>query len=494
MYEKELFPDLEYTFKHALTHEVTYGSLLQARRRALHARVAEAIEAVHVDRFAEHIERLASHCFHGERWAKAAAYFREAGRKAVARSAYEEAASSFEQAFAALGRLEQTREVIAQAVDVLVELRGALFPLADVERMQTAMSRSEALVVHLDDRFRLAVVHSFASNHLFWKAEFSHAVESASRVLAIADEREDPELHLRASFNLGVSHTNLGAYDVAAGFFLRSIAALKEPLFYTTGSAGSMSVLVRSLLGIALAELGRFEEGWSLGEEGLRMAEAVDRPVDVILSAWGPGMLALRRGEYMPAIAPLERSLSLCRMGRFPRYLAWTAGLLGYLRLLHGQPADGAALLEVAVEGAESRRLLLGHSLFSMWLAEARLASGDSTGALSIANRALDLTRQREERGYEAWALHVLGRIASAGGAGDLEAAEARFGDSLTRATELGMRPLVARCRLELGEIHRCARRLGPARDQLTTAVDMFREMGMRFWLEKAETEMRSLA
>src|SRR5262249_31090318 len=93
LYETSLFPDLEYTFKHALTHEVAYGSLLQERRRALHAQIVEAIEQLYPDRQAEHIERLAHHAVRGELWERAAAYLRRAGQKAMARSAHREAAA-----------------------------------------------------------------------------------------------------------------------------------------------------------------------------------------------------------------------------------------------------------------------------------------------------------------------------------------------------------------------------------------------------------------
>ncbi len=71
LYETRLFPDLEYTFKHALTHEVAYGSVLQERRRALHASIAEAIERLYPDRLVEQVELLAHHAFHGELWEKA---------------------------------------------------------------------------------------------------------------------------------------------------------------------------------------------------------------------------------------------------------------------------------------------------------------------------------------------------------------------------------------------------------------------------------------
>ena len=98
LYETSLFPDLEYTFKHALTHEVAYGSLLHERQRALHARIVEAIETLYPDRLIEQVERLAHHAARGEVWGKAVTYLRQAGAKADARSAHREAASYFEQA------------------------------------------------------------------------------------------------------------------------------------------------------------------------------------------------------------------------------------------------------------------------------------------------------------------------------------------------------------------------------------------------------------
>src|SRR6516165_4617171 len=98
LYETSLFPDLEYTFKHALTHEVAYGSLLQERRRALHARIVDAMEDLYPERLAEHVERLAHHALRGEVWEKAVAFLHQAGRKAAERSAYREATAYFEQA------------------------------------------------------------------------------------------------------------------------------------------------------------------------------------------------------------------------------------------------------------------------------------------------------------------------------------------------------------------------------------------------------------
>ena len=103
LYETSLFPERAYTFKHALTHEVAYGSLLHERRRALHARIVAALEALAGDRLDDQVERLAQHALRGEVWEKALAYGRQAGDKARTRSAYREAVVFYEQALVARG-------------------------------------------------------------------------------------------------------------------------------------------------------------------------------------------------------------------------------------------------------------------------------------------------------------------------------------------------------------------------------------------------------
>jgi len=102
LYETRLFPEQAYTFKHALTHEVAYGGLLHERRRALHARIVAALEALAPERLAEQVDRLAHHALRGEVWDKALTYFRQAGARAMARSANQEATACFEQALVAL--------------------------------------------------------------------------------------------------------------------------------------------------------------------------------------------------------------------------------------------------------------------------------------------------------------------------------------------------------------------------------------------------------
>ena len=115
LYETRLFPDPEYTFEHALTHEVTYGTLLQERRKALHAQIVGAIERFYPDRLTEHVERLAHHAVRGNLGEKAAHYLRQAGLKAAVRSALPDARVSFEQALGVLQALPESVSTLEQA-------------------------------------------------------------------------------------------------------------------------------------------------------------------------------------------------------------------------------------------------------------------------------------------------------------------------------------------------------------------------------------------
>jgi class 3 adenylate cyclase len=155
LYEARLFPEPEYTFAHALTHEVAYGSLLQARRRVLHARIVEALEALAGDRVAEQMERLAYHALRGEVWAKALTYCQQAGAKVMARSAYREAVGYFEQALSALAHLPETRDTREQAIDLRCALYQALYPLLEFGRSLAYLREAESLAEALGDQRRL---------------------------------------------------------------------------------------------------------------------------------------------------------------------------------------------------------------------------------------------------------------------------------------------------------------------------------------------------
>src|SRR5262249_21683279 len=186
LYETQLFPERAFTFKHALTHEVAYGSLLQERRRVLHARIVEVLEALPGEQMAEQVERLAHHALRGEVWAKALAYFQRAGEKAMAQSAYGAAVGYFEQALSTLQQLPETQDTRERGVDLRLALRSALLPSGDFGRILTYLREAEALATAFDDPRRLTQVSRFLTDHFRLVGAFDQAIAAAQRTLELA--------------------------------------------------------------------------------------------------------------------------------------------------------------------------------------------------------------------------------------------------------------------------------------------------------------------
>jgi tetratricopeptide (TPR) repeat protein len=142
----------------------------------------------------------------------------------------------------------------------------------------------------------------------------------------------------------------------------------------------------------------------------------------------------------------------------------------------------------------ESSGLALYHSRHTVWLGEALMRADQLEDALAQAERGLALTRERGERGLEAWALWLLGEIASRRDPPNVETAEGHYREAVALAEEAGMRPLVARCHNGLGKLYRGTGKQQQAHQHLITATSMYREMDMRYWLEQAEEQMQEMA
>jgi predicted ATPase len=186
LYETRLFPDLEYTFKHALTHEVAYQGLLHDRQRALHARITEALERLSPERVAEQVERLAHHAVRGELWEKAVGYLRQAGLRAMARAANREAVAHLDQALAALRHIPETRQTTELAIDLRLDLRNALLPLSEWSRMGDHLHEAEGLARTLGDSHRLARVATFMVTQCRATGDYDEAVRFGQEALGLA--------------------------------------------------------------------------------------------------------------------------------------------------------------------------------------------------------------------------------------------------------------------------------------------------------------------
>jgi DNA-binding NtrC family response regulator/tetratricopeptide (TPR) repeat protein len=482
LYETSLVPDAVYTFKHALTHEVAYDSLLRERRRDLHARIVQAIEALYPDRLAEHVERLAHHAVRGEIWDKAVAYLRQAGARAAARSAHRAAVAWFEQALSALQRMPETRETQEQSVDLRLDLRMVHWWAGELGGLFSSLREAERLARMLGDQGRLGWVWAWMGQYLLATGDPSQARAYAQNAENIGVSFGDVRLTAAARYVLGWAwHT--------AGDFLKAEDCLRK-VVQDSPRMVRLSVAARWSLAVPLGERGAFHDAITQAQEGVQLAEKTGDPYSLISGPWGLGHVCSLQGDLSRAGAMLERALALSRGWNFPIQSAYVAAQLGYVYALSGRAPEGVALVRQACADLESAGVAAFHSLVVANLSEACRLAGRLEEAHASAVRALSLARERGERGREAEALRLLGDVAAHAKGLDVTAAVGHYSQALTLASDLGMRPLVAHCHLGLGELYRRTDDRATAQEHLMTAAAMYREMGMGFWLEKAEAAL----
>lgn len=314
-----------------------------------------------------------------------------------------------------------------------------------------------------------------------------HAIESGQRALAMAEAVGDLGVRVVANLYLGHDYFHLGDYRRATEFLRRNVDALHgDPTREGFGLAGLPAVFSRGFLAWSLAELGQFADGIACGEDGARIAEAVTHPYSQIVAYWAVGDLYIRKGDPDKAIRSLERGLILCQATDIRLLFPMVASSLGAAYALSGRLAEAVPLCEQAVEAGVSMKIMF-FPLWVGWLAAAYLLAGRIGDAAGAADRALDLSRARKERGCAAWALRLFGEIHSRRDPLQVEDAEAPYRQAMALAKELGMRPLEAHCHLGLGKLYGRIGYPDQGQEHLTTAMTMYSEMDMGFWLEKAE-------
>jgi class 3 adenylate cyclase/tetratricopeptide (TPR) repeat protein len=492
VYQTGLFPDLEYTFKHALTHDVAYTGLLHERRRAIHVRVVEAIERAHAGRLVEHTERLAHHALAAELWPAAITYLRKAAARAAARSAYREARARLEEALSALAHLPHGADATAQAIDLRLDLADVLIPLSEYPTQLQRAAEAQGLAEAAGDRPRLARALTMMCSCLRMVGENRRAIEAGERALAISHEHGNARGVAVGAYRLGQAHLGRGDLRRAGEKLAESMRLLGEAGRPEGGSPAVTFRAVGSWLGIVLGYLGRFGEAYPPAIEVLRSAETERwAPVLLIIGLRGLGHVLATQGELDRAAETLERNVELCRATGISDGLSTSLALLGQTRALLGQPREAFAVVAEAAEIDRAGAIAFGQSVRLARISEIQLlAAQDPEEAGRLAAQALVLARARDDLLGAAYAEKAMGDTLAAGASPSRADAEGHYRMALALAKNGGMRPLVAHCHLGLGKLYRRTGKRDQAQEHLTTATTMYREMDMRFWLEKAEAEM----
>jgi tetratricopeptide (TPR) repeat protein len=286
----------------------------------------------------------------------------------------------------------------------------------------------------------------------FWiVGDHQGAVTYSRNALASAKALGDVKLRVMANYRLGQSYFYLGAYRRAIDCLRENVTVLEGDLRDERfGMTGLPSVFSRTFLVSCLAECGEFAEGMTHGEDGMQIAKAADEPFCLVRVYHALGHLALQRGDFQQAISLNEQSLDLCRVWNFPALMPLHTFSLGCCYALSGQLSRALVLVDQMFDQSN----MLWGSLTLVYVAEVYLLAGRLAAARTYTERALQLARERHERGSQAYALRLLGEIAAHDDPPDVESAATHYHQALTLATELGMRPLQAHCHRGLGMVY----------------------------------------
>jgi tetratricopeptide (TPR) repeat protein len=494
LYETRLFPELEYTFKHALTHEVAYDGLLHDRRRVLHERIVEAIERRHPERLGEHAERLAHHALKGELRGKAVYYLRQAGLKATQRSALTEAVVWLEQAQRVLRTLPETRSSLEQAFEICFDQRTAHLQLGQARQVLNCLLEARKVADKLNDDRRRARVGAFVTNIRSLLGQPEEALASGTDALAVAQSLGDSELSIFATSFLGQAHYFRGDYERVVELATESLETLPAGRDYEHAGTGALiSVYDRCWLVASLAQLGRFTVAAERQAEAIRLAEPTQRALTIGLAHHGGSTLHLLKGEWAEARSLIERWIAVSRSGNVLLHLpyavpscAWALAQLGKATESEVHLREGEQILQASLAKG-----LVFHDVWGYQsLGRASVLLGRLDEASHFARQAIE---HSAHSGCAAHAFQLLGEIATHPDRFDAATGEAHYNEALAIAEPRSMRPLVAHCHLGLGKLHRRMGNRGLAQEHFTIATAMYREMAMIYWLEQATAEARQL-
>jgi predicted ATPase len=499
IYEQPAFPDPEYTFKHALTQEVAYQSLLVERRGVVHERTGQAIEELYRDALDAHYGELAHHYGRTENIPKAVEYLRLAGEQAVQRSAYAEAISQLTKAVELLVTLPERRERAEQELLLQITLGQAFV----VTQGFTALEAEQAFVRARDlceqvgevpQLFR--VLEGLRGIHL-QRAEFEKAGELGEQLLRLARDTRDPAHLLLARLPMGVASYWRGELFQAREY-LEEVTARYDPreyrpheYLYASGDPGVWALLYLTLL---LWNLGYPDQALTRSREAPELARGLSHPFSEAIALMAGARVHWLRGEPQAAIEAADAMIALASEHGFPYWVgvgtfSRSAGLAE-----QGQMEEGVAGMRGVRKALRAMGTTMGSSTMLASLAEAQGKAGQAEEGLAVIDEALEFVSQTGERDQEAELHRVKGNLLLAGSRPDKAKAEASFCEALEVARRQSAKSWELRAATSLARLWQEQGRRDEARALLAPVYDWFTEGFETKDLKEAKALLEELA
>lgn len=490
IYEKSLFPELEYIFKHALTQEVAYNSLLSNRRKEIHKRIGSAIEELYAENLEEFYEVLAYHYSRGEAFEKACHYLKLSGKKATRSHALWEAYAFYKEAVELLQRLPKTEEKKKELIEVIRSMRTPLGLLGFPEGSLSFFQLGERLARESGDAGHLAAIYSGMGTYYSHTGDHLTAIRYTEEGFEEARKAQDLELMAPLGFALCLPYLGTGQFEKIVHKMPEVINLLdktgRESDFFTV-SMNPYSYICGQC-GAALGQLGRFEEGKAYLEKALRNATRLGDPATLGMIQFDYGMLFHDKGNFKAAKEHLEKCIAHGEEAKYPMVVGMALCALGHVHSFLGDPETGRRQAEEGLRMERDSGIEAILSFCHWAMGSIHLNLGDHENAGDSMEEALRFSRKNNEKFYEGLALVGLGRVFGKRKPPQTEQAQECFSKGLAILHDLKTKPWYSQGRMFLGELYLDTGEKEKAMENLKEAEGMFQEMGPGYWLDRTRT------
>jgi predicted ATPase/class 3 adenylate cyclase len=413
LYEQPAFPESEYIFKHALTQEVAYGTMLQERRKALHEKISQAIEALYHATLEDHYNDLAHHYSRSGNTEKALTYLQLAGQQAVQRSANTEAISHLTTALELLKTLPDTHERTQHELAILVTLGPALMAAKGFgsSEIEETYARARELCQQIGETPQLFPV--LGGLRLFYtlRGELRTARELGDQLLRLAQKEQDLTYLLEAHYALAEALFILGELPLAREHAEQAIA-LYDPqqhhslTFLYGEDPGVVCLVWRAWI---LWVLGYPDQALNKSRDTLILVRDLAHPYSLAHALSHAAVVYQCRREVQATREQAEAAIALAAEQGFPFFSAIGAILRGWALVEQRQEEEGMAQIR---QGLSIWQSFGGEAGFSIWLAaEAYGQAGHPEEGLTALTEALALVNKTGERFYEAELYRIKGEL-----------------------------------------------------------------------------------
>jgi tetratricopeptide (TPR) repeat protein len=489
LYERGIFPQATYIFRHSLTQEVAYDSLLQTKKQEIHERIGQAIEELYSDRIEEFHEILAHHYSRSKNLEKAYYYLKLSGDKATLGYSYLEALWFYREAIKVLSKLPDTGDNKRRGIEVRLSMDLCINFSPDKQEVFKVMHEGEQLAKDIGDEKSLARFHALIGLYHTLQGDGVLGLEYVERAFQEGEKIEDIELLASVGFNLFASYIDTGYY-----FKITEVAPKAIDLFenmrrgkeYSTGPFNFYSILCANC-GYAMGMLGRFEEGIMLCEKGLRPAVELNNLISIGWAEFMYGWLFIAKGDGEKTLQHLHEAVRYLEETGFTPLLGHTWSGLGWGHYFMGQMETAWEHMEKGLKIHSDAGFVQQLSRFHYSLSMVHIDLGNLEKAQNYIEGTPEVAHKNNERHIEADSRITLGRLLGKMGKSDIAKAEESILKGISILDELKLKPSASLGHFFLGELYADTRQMEKALETLKKAKVEFEDMGMDYWLHRTQ-------